>query len=532
MLTRRNFLATAAAFPTVSYLSLNAAMADTPNDILVVAQQLDNMTTLDPHVSFEAVGSEICGNMYQNLVKPSLENADEVLPEVAESWEASEDSKTFTFKIAQGQIFASGGALTAEDCAWSLQRVVSLNKSPAFIITQFGFTPENVVERIRATDAQTLVITTEEPTAIGFLLYCLSANIGSVVEKAVVEAEAVDGDWGTAWLDKNSAGSGAFTLQVWRPSDTISLNVNPNGGYDGSLQRVILRHIIDPSTQQLMLAKGDIDIARNLTTQQIESLADNADVDLIRKKQASLMLVSMNAANETLSNPKIWEAVKWAIDYDSIQKNILSGTHDVHQSIIPEGLPGAVNEVFFTQDIEKAKALLAEAGYPDGFTITFDHYSAQPYPDVAQAIQSDLAKVGIKAELISGENRQVLTKMRAREHQMILSAWGTDYFDPNANADVFCINYDNSEDAATKPFAWRSSFKDDKITEMAVAARDERDPKKRIELYVELQKYYAHNSPFAIMMQKTTTAACRKNVTGVELAPLPDGNSYAETTKA
>ncbi|TQS70151.1 ABC transporter substrate-binding protein [Rhodobacteraceae bacterium] len=532
MLTRRNFIATAAAFPTVSYLTMTAALAATPKDILVVAQQLDNMTTLDPHVSFEAVGSEICGNMYQKLVRPSLENADEVLPEIAESWQADAEGKTFTFKIAKGQKFASGGPLTAHDCAWSLQRVVTLNKSPAFIITQFGFTPENVAQRVRATDDETLVITTEQPTAIGFLLYCLSANVGSVVEKAVVSKQAEGDDWGSAWLDKNSAGSGAFVLQVWRPSDTITLNVNPNGAYEGSLKRIILRHIIDPSAQQLMLSKGDVDIARNLTTEQITSLGDNPDVKMLREKQASLMLLSMNVANETLSDPKVWEAVKWAINYTSIQKNILSGTHDIHQSIIPEGLPGADTEMYFHQDIDKAKALLAEAGLPDGFEITFDHYSAQPYPDVAQAIQSDLAKAGIKANLISGENRQVLTKMRAREHQMILSAWGTDYFDPNANADAFCINTDNSPDADVKSFAWRSSFKDDKIIEMAVAARDERDEAKRIEMYIALQKYFAHNSPFAIMMQKTTTAACRLNVEGVALAPLPDGNTYAETTKA
>ncbi|MFP3710800.1 ABC transporter substrate-binding protein, partial [Paraburkholderia sp. SIMBA_009] len=91
-------------------------------------------------------------------------------------------------------------------------------------------------------------------------------------------------------------------------------------------------------------------------------------------------------------------------------------------------------------DVEKAKALMAEAGLADGFEISMDHYSAQPYPDLAQAIQANLADIGIKVRLQSAENRQVLTKMRAREHQMALSAWGTDYFDPHSNADVFNIN--------------------------------------------------------------------------------------------
>lgn len=532
MLSRRHFLAGAAAFPAMSYLSLNAAFAANPKGILVVAQQLDNMTSLDPHESFEAVGSEICGNMYNKLVRPNFDDPNKVDAEIAESWTASEDGKTFTFKIRADQKFSSGGALTAEDCAWSLQRCVTMNKGPAFIITQFGWNAENAAELIKATDAETLVLTTVEPVSLAFLLYCLSANVGSIVEKAVVEANAVDGDWGNAWLQKNSAGSAAFVLQVWRPSDTVTLQVNPNGGYEGSLQRIILRHITDPSAQLLMLQKGDVDVARNLTSEQLKTLKDDASIVLVRKAIASLNLMSLNVSNEKLKDPKVWQAVKWAVDYQSIQRNILPMTHEVHQSIIPNGLPGADNDTPFSKDVEKAKALLAEAGYPNGFEIKMDHYSAQPHPAIAQTIQANLAEIGIKVTLLSAENRQVLTKMRAREHEIALSAWGTDYFDPHANADAFCINTDNSDDASTKPFAWRSHFQDEKITAMAIAARDEPDAEKRVEKYIELQKYYMENSPFVIMMQGSNTAACRPEVTGVLLGTLSDSNSYAKTTKA
>lgn len=531
MLNRRTFLAASAAFPAVSYLSLSKAMA-APADVLVVAQQLDNMTSLDPHESFEAVGSEICGNIYQQLVQPSLTDPDTVESDVATSWTASEDGKTFTFKIAEGLKFSSGGALTAEDCAYSLQRCIMLDKSPAFIISQFGWTPENVASMIRAEDATTLVLETAEPASISFLLYCLSANVGSIVEKAVVQANEVDGDLGNAWLQKNSAGSGPFMLQVWRPSDTVSLTTNPNGPYTGNLKRVILRHIADPSAQLLMLQKGDVDIARNLTSEQLRVLQGDANVVLNRRETASLMLLSLNQAHEKLQNPKLWEALKWAIDYQGIQANILPMTHIVHQAIVPQGLPGALNDTPFQKDVAKAKALLAEANLPADFEIKLDHYSAQPYPDIAQTIQANLAEVGIKVTLISAENRQVLTKMRAREHEVALSAWGTDYFDPHANVDVFCINTDNSADAATKPFAWRSSFKNDAFTALAIAARDEQDPQARIALYHDLQKQFMENSPFIIMMQGSVTAACLPNVEGVALGALPSSHSYVGTFKA
>lgn len=532
MLSRRQFIAASAAIPALSYLSMAKVFAATPKSVLVVAQQLDNVTSLDPHESYEAVGSEICNNIYQKLVAPSFDDPNIVEPQVAESWSASEDGKTFTFKIRKGQKFSSGGDLTAEDCAWSLQRCVILNKGPAFILTQFGWNEENVADSIRATDAETLVLTTSEPTSIGFLLYCLSAEVGSVVEKNVVSANTINDDWGNGWLQKNSAGSGTFMLQTWRPSDMVTMQVNSYSGYSGSLERIILRHIADPSAQLLMLQQGDIDIARNLTSDQIKTLQNDPNIVLIRKGEASLVYITMNVSHEKLQNPKVWEAVKWALNYESIQKNILSATHEVHQAIIPKGLPGAYHETPFQKDVAKAKALLAEAGFPDGFSIDMDHDSAQPYPDIAQAVQANLGEIGIKVNLLAAENRQVLTKMRARRHQMLLASWGTDYFDPHANADAFCINHDNSDDAADKPFAWRSHFKDDTCIAMAIAARDEKDPQKRLDLYVELQKYLMHNSPYAIVMQLFATVACRPGVEGMRLSAISSGHSFAEVTKS
>jgi peptide/nickel transport system substrate-binding protein len=421
--------------------------------------------------------------------------------------------------------------VTADDVAFSLQRAIKMNKSPAFIINQFGFNAENVESRIVATDAKTVTLTTEKPTAISFLLFCLSANIAAIVEKKTVLANEANGDLGNAWLQKNSAGSGSFLLQAWKPSESVSLTLNEHGPYKGNLKRVVVRHVVDPSSQMLMLQKGDVDIARDLTSEQLKALQSDENVVLVRKQIASLVLISLNQSNPNLAKPQVWQAVKWALDYEGMQQNIVPLTHAVHQSMEPAGFPGTVDDTPFKKDVAKAKALMAEAGLADGFDITMDHYSAQPYPDLAQAIQANLGEIGIRVKLQSAENRQVLTKMRARQHEMALSAWGTDYFDPNSNAEVFCINKDNSDGAKKKPFAWRSSFKSDDFTAKAEAARDEKDPAKRLELYAALQRDFMQNSPFAVMFQTTKTAACRKNVEGFRLGALSEGNSYLETKR-
>ncbi len=532
MISRRNFLAGAAAVPFLSYASILPAIGAGRQDILVVAQQLDNMTSLDPHESFEAVGSEVINNMYQRLIHPSLENPEQIEPAVAISWEGDEDGKVFTFKIDPEAKFSSGNPITAEDVAFSLQRAIKMNKGPSFIISQFGLTPENVDNAIQAVDGETVTITLDNPTSLSFLLYCLSASVAAVVEKQVVMEHDVDGDMGNGWLQKNSAGSGEWVLVSWKPSESIVLNHNPHGGYKGNVKRIMLRHVADPSSQLLMLQKGDVDIARNLTSEQLQTLMGDDNYNLTRKATAGIGLMSLNQKEEVLQNPKLWEAIKWAIDYDGIQKNIVPLTHKVHQSIIPEGFAGAVTETPYQRDVEKAKALMAEAGLEDGFTISMDHYSAQPWPDIAQAIQANLKDIGINLELRSAENRQVLTKMRAREHQIALTSWGSDYFDPNTNADVFLNNPDNSDNAATKPFAWRSHYQNADFAKKSLAARDEKDPATRIKLYEELQNEFMHNSPFIVMLQPVMTAAAGKGVTGMRIGVLSDTHSYAGIAKA
>jgi len=531
MFTRRTFLAGSAAIPFFSYTSLLDAYADTPKDMLVVAQQLDNMTSLDPHEGFEGVGTEMGSNIYQRLVRANRDKPTEIDGDLAESWKASEDGKSITFKIRKEAKFSSGNQVTAEDAAFSLQRAVIMNKTPAFIITQFGFDKDNVASAIKATDAGTLVITLAEPTSPSFLLYCLSANVGSIVEKKAVMAQEKDGDLGNNWLRNNSAGSGFFSLRAWKPSESVMLDVNPHSLYKSKMKRIIFRHIVDPSAQLLMLQKGDVDVARNLTTEQLRVLQNDANYNLVSQGVATLVVISLNQKNSNLAKPEVWQAVKWALDYDGIQKNIVPLTHKVHQSFLPGGYPGAVMDKPFKRDVAKAKELMQKAGLADGFDIAMDHYANQPYPDMAQAIQANLADIGIRVKLQAAENRAVLTKMRARQHEVALTAWGADYFDPHTNAEAFCINPDNSDDSKRRTFCWRSAYQSKEMNEAAETALREIDATKRIALYDKLQRDHMDNSPFTILLQSVYTAACRKNVDGVWIGILSNG-TYEKVVKA
>jgi len=516
----------------VIVFSITTANAATPADTLVMAWQFDDIITLDPAEIFEFSGAEYAGNTYDRLIGYEVEDVSKIYGIVAESWSVSPDGKTYTFKIRKGITFASGNPLTAEDVAFSLQRTVILDKSPAFILGQFGFTADNVRDRIKAVDAHTVTIETDQAYAPTFVLYCLTATVGSVVDKKEVMAHDQDGDLGHAWLRTNYAGSGPFKLKQWKASEILILDANPTY-WDGapSLKRVIIRHIAEQATQRLLVEKGDIDIARNLGPDQIKGLEGNPDVRIHSSPKGGLFYLGLNQKHEALSKPQVRQALKYLVDYDGIANTILKGSMVPHQAFLPKGFLGALEDMPFKLDPEKAKQLLSEAGYPNGLTVTMDTRNNFPTLDMAQAIQSTFALGGVKLEIIPMDGKQALTKYRARNHQIYIGRWGPDYQDPNTNADTFAKNVDNSDDAKAKPLAWRNAWDIPEMSKKTEAAVKERDPQKRAQMYLELQREHQQTSPFVIMFQDIEVAAERSNVKGFVLGPSFDSNFYRFVTK-
>ena len=532
MLNRRTLLGAAGASPLLSTLALGPALADTPKDVIVMAHQIDDIISLDPQESFEFSGNEVAGNIYEKLIQPDIKDPTKILPKLAERWDTSEDGLTTTFHLAPGRKFASGNPVTATDVVFTLTRAVVLNKAPGFIITQLGFTKDNVAERVTAPDAQTVVIKLAEKFAPTFLFYCLSASVGGVVDKKTVMSHEKNGDMGNDWLKTNSAGSGPFSLRAWRASESVALDANPNAATPPKVKRVLILHRPDSSAQLLALQKGDVDIARNLSPEQIKTIDANPDYRTVRASKASVLYLAMNQNVAELAKPQVRQAIRWAIDYKSIATNITPNVFNEQQAFLPKGLPGALTDMPYAKNVEKAKALLKEAGLENGFEITLDCQNVSPYADIAQALQADLGAIGIRVKLMPGEFRQVITKTRARQHQLALTRWGSDYMDPNSNAQTFCENDNNGDDAKDRTLAWRSSWQNKELGERSKAAVHEQDADKRVREYERLQRDLQEVGPFAILLQQVEVAAMRKAVTGLEIGPLSDSTSYLDVQKA
>lgn len=526
-----NAMKSLAAATALALVMMHPAKAQTPPDTLVMAWQFDDIISLDPAEVFEFSAAEIMGNTYERLIGYDIDDVSNIYGVVAESWDVSEDGRTITFQVRQGSTFESGNDLTAEDVVYSLQRAVKLDLSPAFILTQFGFTADNVEEKIVQTGDYEFTFEMDDAYAPTFVLYCLTSTVASVVDKDLVMENEVDGDMGYAWLKNGYAGSGPFAMRQWRPNEAVVLERNENYAEPAPLARVIYQHVPENATQRLMLERGDIDIARNLGPEEINALESVDGIKIESGDKGGIYYLGLNQKNEHLAKPEVRQALKYLVDYEAIADTIMAGQVQVHQAFLPNGFLGAISENPFELDVERAKELLAEADLPDGFSVTMDTRNTSDITAIGEAIQQTFAQAGVRLELIPGDGAQTLTKYRAREHDIYIGRWGPDYQDPHTNADTFAANPDNSDDAAAKPLAWRNAWDIPELTEKTMSAVLETDADARATIYQELQQEVMDTGPYVIMFQEIEVAAMRDNVENFLIGPSFDANYFGKATK-
>ncbi|MBI1172967.1 ABC transporter substrate-binding protein [bacterium] len=507
-----------------------ALMAATPADTLVIAAAIDDIVSLDPAEAYEFSGLDVVNNTYDGLVEINPKTL-QLEPGLAASWSVADDGVTYTFKMKPGITFSSGNPVTAEAAAWSLQRAVKINKTPAFILNQFGWTKDNVDSMISG-KGDTLTIKVDKPFAPTFLYNCLTAGVASIVDAETVKTHDANGDMGNEWLKNNSAGTGAYTLKSFKPNEGIILEMRP--GYwrgDAKIKNVFVQHIPEAATERLQLEKGDVDVARSLTPTDVAGLQGNKDVTIQNDVGGQVYYMAFNQKNENYKNAKFLDAMRWAIDYQGMADTIMKGAVIPHQSFLPQGYLGALDDLPYKLDIPKAKELLKESGVKDP-VVTISVRNSADRMDVAQSIQNTFGQAGIKVDLKVGEGAEQLKEYRARLHDATLQTWGPDYPDPNTNSSTFAENPNNSDEAkATGYLAWRNAYDPGELTAMSQAAVMERDPDKRKAMYEEIEKKHRETSPFILMFQQARQTGVRSNVKDLYTGGAVDAVAYWLATK-
>lgn len=484
------------------------ANASIPKNTLVIGANTEIFITLDPGVAFEVLPNAMVSNIYATLVKVDVKNGRfVVVPDLAKSWEVAKDGKTWTFHLREGLVFANGDPLRADAVVYSFRRVLELNKSPAWLFSDvIGLTEKSIT----AVDDYTVkVVTNGAPSNV--VLTIIGDTLAGIVDPKVVKAHD-SGDMGQAWLTDHSAGAGPYVLKEWKRKIRVVLIANKRY-WEGTprIKTIIIQDIPESTDQYLLLRKGDIDVAWNLTAEQANSLKSAEGISIVTTPGQSDEYVAMNTGWGPFKDVKVRQAVKYCIDYKAIIDKVMAGFAINNQQFLPVGYFGYVENNPYHQDIEKAKKLMAEAGYANGFDVELVTNTTERRRSEAVIVQSNLAKIGIKATINLMQASQMYAKYRKQGLQMIVAGWGVDYPDADALANPFA-NY------RVHQLAWRNMWYDDYAADLAEAAGKEMNKDRRFQMYIDLTNYWHIYGPFAMLYQPITYWGVRNEVKGFDKA--------------
>lgn len=352
--------------------------ADHPNEITVgIAQDLDE--SLDPHKAVAAGTKEVMFNVFEGLMKPTPEG--DLIPAVAEKYEVSDDQLVYTFTIRDGIKFHNGQPVTAGDVVNSITRCIEPSEAGVLAVE-----PLSAVEKVTGMDERTVQIRLKEPNT-EFLAY---------LTLAILPAE-YDGQ------DTAPVGTGPFKFVSRAAQDNIVLErFDDYWGEKAYLDKVTYKIIENADSILMSLQSGAVDLFAHLTSTQVAQLGDDFNIE-----EGTMNLVQamyLNHAEKPFDDVRVRQALCCAID----RQQILDLAFDGYGSLIGSSMYPAFGKYFddsltnyYTHDVEKAKALLADAGYPDGFSMTITVPSNyQPHIDTAQVIVEQLKEVGITAEIL------------------------------------------------------------------------------------------------------------------------------------
>lgn len=497
----------------VALLSAVAVGAVSAQDEEVLVVGLAEETDfLDPARGFTPDGSIVLRATYDTLVTFPDADASEILPSLATDWEISDDGLVYTFNLRDDATFANGQPLTAADVVFSYQRLQNVQGNPSFLAAP--------IASVVAVDDLTVEITINEARPDFLATLCNTAfsitNMAAVVEAGGTDAEdAAEADTADEFLNSNSVGTGPYVLTTWEQQDQAVLERNENYWGDAPFfDRVIIVNIPEAATQKVALESGDIDIAIDLTAEQLADLEGNEAFEVYVGPGKDTHFLLMNQDPEIggpMSDPNVQLAVRLALDYEGYKElwgGVIPGTN------LTVGLAGAYGEANAMQrDLDRARELMTEAGYGDGFEVGLS------YPDFtnegvdlninAQKIQADLAEIGINVVLNPGEVQVALETYRSGQDQFSYWFWGPDILDP---LDVLSFL------PGGKVGGERANWSDDRaaaeILELRDAATVESDPEARLELFFAIQEYLQANGPWAPFILPPSKKAYSADIEG------------------
>ncbi|MEC9489014.1 MAG: ABC transporter substrate-binding protein [Halanaerobium sp.] len=468
---------------------------------------------LDPIKETDGETYKVTEQIYDTLVdyKPGTT---EVIPALATSWEVSDDGKVWTFNLREGVQFHDGTPFNAEAVVWNFDRwghedhPYHQGSFDYYTWMFMGF--PGLIQDVQAVDDLTVRFVLSEPQA-PFL-----ANL-AMSPFAIASPTAVK-KWGEDSF-KHPVGTGPFVFQEWVQDDQITLVRNEKyWGDKPYLDKVVFRVIPDPTARVMELQTGKVDFIDGVTPDSIPVLENDEKLKILLRPSMNVGYMAMNQAYEPLDNVLVRRAINYAIDNKALVDSVFMGMAVPAKNPMPPSIWGYNDEIEgYDYDPEKARELLEEAGYPDGFkTKLWAMPNPRPYMPqprlIAQIIQAYLAEVGIDIEIISMDWSTYLTEYKKNKAPMYLLGWTGDNGDPD-NFLYVLLDPANDKD--------KGNYQNEEVHQLLVEAQTTMDHEKRVELYKKAQELIFADAPWVNIAHSTPPLAAKQEVMGY--VPSPTG---------
>jgi peptide/nickel transport system substrate-binding protein len=442
---------------------------------------------------------------------------DKVVPRLAKTWESSADGLTYTFHLRDDVKFSDGTPMTSDDVVFSFNRFKNIKGNPSF----FSATIDNVT----ATDPTTVVVKLNAPDP-AFLVKLVAWAFSVVNKKQVMAnggtdaADADKTDKAEAYLATASAGTGPYMLESYEKESQLVIVRNPNyWGTAPYFDRVIFQNIPEAAAQKVALEAGDIDIALGITPDQVDAINKDDGLAVYLTGSFTTHYLAMNrdkSISGPLADPKVELAVRYALDYDGLSK-LVPGSK-TPASMLPIGMFAAYGtDKALKRDVAKAKSLLADAGYPNGFdtTLAYPTYTVEGtnIETLAQKVKSDLAEAGINVKLEPSDIGTFIDKARAGKQGFFQLWWQADYLDPDDY-----LYFLPGRNGGTR-VNWMEADAEKSLLDLRDKALTEVNPDERVKLFAQVQDYWQQSSPFAPFLQGSIQVGHKKDIEGVFYHP-------------
>lgn len=484
--------------------------------------------TMDPHSSDYAYSTVVQVGPYEALLQWAKQSDGTWVPgpSLAKSWEVSSDGLEYTFHLQPGVKFSDGTPFNAEAVKWNFERLGTLGLQPSSKVYKVKDL------KVTAVDDQTVRITLPDPYAP--FLYQLIQDPKMISPTAAGAHKAAgkygdNGDYAQAWLNENAVGTGPYLLKEWKHGESATLVKNPSywQGWSGNhLESVVVRLVGEAATRKLMLKGGDCDIAWDLSNTDIPDLQASPNVKTWERPGIDTVSIQIRPRGP-FADKRVRQAVALAFDYEGFANNVLLGhAKPANSPLVPVEYGWDSSLPSFKRDLNQARKLMAEAGYPNGLPGEYEDWILPNFQwflrSEAELFKANLADIGINVKIMEfGEPAPWLAGVFDADvnKQPTFFAWNWGGRTGAADSNLRDMYYSKNKPPAGMNGTFYSNPQVDQLLDQGKA---EPDPAKQAAIYKQIQKLLLQDQPMVWLVYQNTYYYYNKDLNGFESPPLQE----------